>query len=143
MHRELDNRITRAAHRLGVLAADPEVVSLSQAATRQLVDAVRDDRLYNNVLLSDGATGEVLASAVPLDRKASAHGFAFERARRTLDFATGAFLPEPATGQPGLNLAAPVLNDVGKLTVRRVDESRPGLGVRIHPTFPVFRRAPS
>ncbi len=117
MHRELDDRITRAAHRLGVLAADPEVVSLSQAATRELVDAVRDDRLYNNVLLSDGATGEVLASAVPLDRKASAHGFlAFERARRTLDFATGAFLPEPATGQPGLNLAAPVLNDVGKLT---------------------------
>src|SRR4029077_5307871 len=27
-----------------------------------------------------------------------------------------AFLPEPATGQPGLNLAAPVLNDAGKIT---------------------------
>jgi two-component system, sensor histidine kinase and response regulator len=117
MQRELEDRITRAAHRLGVLAADPEVVSLSPAATRELVDALRDDRLYNNVLISDGATGDVQASAVPLDRKASAHGFlAFDRARRTLDFATGAFLPEPATGEPGLNLAAPVVNDVGKLT---------------------------
>ena len=71
MHRELDDRITRAAHRLGVLAADPEVVTLSEAATRNLVDALRDDRLYNNILIADGATGEVRASAVPLDRKAS------------------------------------------------------------------------
>jgi hypothetical protein len=83
MHRELEDRITRAAHRLGVLAADPEVVSRSAAATRQLVNAVRDDRLYNNLLISDGATGEVQASAVPLDRQASAAGFlAFDRARR-------------------------------------------------------------
>jgi signal transduction histidine kinase/CheY-like chemotaxis protein/HPt (histidine-containing phosphotransfer) domain-containing protein len=117
MHRELDDRITRAAHRVGTLAADPDVVSLSPAATRRLVEALRDDRLYNNVLIADTTTGEVRASAVGLDRQASARGLlAFDRARRTLDFATGAFLPEPATGKPGLNLAQPVINDVGIVT---------------------------
>jgi hypothetical protein len=45
MQRELEDRITRAAHRLGELAADPEVISLSPAATRKLVEALRDDRL--------------------------------------------------------------------------------------------------
>src|SRR3954454_4180499 len=117
MHRELDDRITRAAHRVGTLAADPDVVSLSPAATRRLVEALRDDRLYNNVLIADTTTGEVRASAIGLDRQASARGLlAFDRARRTLDFATGAFLPEPATGKPGLNLAQPVINDVGIVT---------------------------
>ena len=57
MQRELEDRITRAAHRLGVLAADPEVISLSPSATRKLVEALRDDRLYNNVLIADGASG--------------------------------------------------------------------------------------
>ena len=69
MQRELDDRITRGAHRLGVLAADPDVVSLSPAATRKLVDALRDDRLYNNLLIADGTTGDVRASAVPLDQQ--------------------------------------------------------------------------
>ena len=54
---------------------------------------------------------------MPLDHKASVRDLlAFERARRTLDFATGAFLPEPATHEPGLNLAQPVVNEVGMLT---------------------------
>ena len=79
-------------------------------ATRKLVDALREDRLYNNLLIADGTTGEVRASAVPLDQKANVREqLAFERARRTLDFATGAFLPEPATHEPGLNVAQPVV----------------------------------
>ncbi len=117
LQREMDDRITRGAQRLAVLAADPDVVALSPAATRKLVDALREDRLYNNLLIADGTTGDVRASAVPLDRKANVRELlAFERARRTLDFATGAFLPEPATGEPGLNLAQPVVNEVGTLT---------------------------
>src|SRR6185295_16947989 len=114
MQRELDDRIARGAQRLGLLAADPEVVALTPAATRQLVDALRADRLYNNLLIADAATGEVRASAVPLDRRASASDLlSFQRARRTLAFATGAFLPEPATGEPGFNLAQPVVNAAG------------------------------
>jgi signal transduction histidine kinase/CheY-like chemotaxis protein/HPt (histidine-containing phosphotransfer) domain-containing protein len=117
MQRELEERVARGAHRLGILAADPEVIFFSPAAPRKLVDAMRDDRLYNNLLISDGATGDVRASAVPLDHKATARGLlAFDRARHTLDFATGAFLPEPATGEPGLNFAQPVVNDVGSVT---------------------------
>jgi signal transduction histidine kinase/CheY-like chemotaxis protein/HPt (histidine-containing phosphotransfer) domain-containing protein len=117
LQREMDDRVTRGAHRLAVLAADPDVVAMSPAATRKLVDALREDRLYNNLLIADGATGDVRASAVPLDHKASARELlAFERARRTLDFATGAFLPEPATREPGLNLAQPVVNDLGAVT---------------------------
>ncbi len=117
LQREMDDRITRGAHRLAVLAADADVLALSPAATRKLVDALREDRLYNNLLIADGTTGDVRASAVPLDRKASVHDLlSFERARRTLDFATGAFLPEPATREPGLNLAQPVVNEVGRLT---------------------------
>ena len=47
---------------------------------------------------------------MPLDQKANVRELlAFERARRTLDFATGAFLPEPATHEPGLNVAQPVV----------------------------------
>ena len=69
LQREMDDRITRGAHRLAVLAADPDVIALSPAATRKLVDALREDRLYNNLLIADGATGDVRASAVPLDQQ--------------------------------------------------------------------------
>jgi two-component system sensor histidine kinase/response regulator len=117
LQREMDDRITRGAHRLALLAGDPEVAARSPAATRKLVDALREDRLYNNVLIADGATGDVRVSAMPLDHSASARGLVvFERVRRTLDFATGSFLPEPATGEPGFNIAQPIINDVGVLT---------------------------
>ena len=117
LQREMENRIARGAHRLDLLAHDPDVLAVAPAATRTLIDAVREDRLYNNLLIVDGATGEVRASAVPLDRTASVRGWlAFERARRTLDFATGAFVREPATNEPGLNLAHPVFDNVGALT---------------------------
>jgi two-component system, sensor histidine kinase and response regulator len=117
LEREIDDRITRGAHRLGLLSTDPEIVAQSPAATRKLVDALREDRLYNNLLIADGASGDVRASAVPLDGTASARGLlAFERARRTLDFATGSFLPDPATREAGLNLAQPVVNDVGSVS---------------------------
>jgi len=116
MQRELEDRIARGERRLGVLAVDPDVISLTPAATRKLVDAMRDDRLYNNVFLADGATGDLRASAVPLDRAATARELvSFQRARHTLDFTTGAFLPDPATGKPGLNLAAPVVNQNGAI----------------------------
>ncbi len=111
MQRELADRTDRGANRLAVLSVDPDVVSLSPATGRKLVDALRDDRLYNNLLVVDGVTGDVRASAVPLDRPANVSTLlAFQRVRRTLGFATGAFLPEPATGEPGLNLAQPVLS---------------------------------
>ena len=98
-----------------------------------LVDALRADRLYNNVLIVDGSSGEVRASAVPLDKAVNARELlAFQRARHTLDFASGAFLPEPATARPGLNLAQPVINDVGKVTCDRLGEPRSRLGVRFH-----------
>ena len=117
MQRELDDRITRAAQRFTILAADPAIVSLTPTATRKLVEAMRDDKLYNNLLIVDGPTGDVRVSAVPLDRKANARELAaYQRARRGLGFAIGAFLPEPATGQPGLNLAQAVLDDAGGVT---------------------------
>ena len=117
LQREMDDRITRGADRLATLAADPDVIASTPLATRKLVDALREDRLYNNLLLADGTTGDVRTSAVPLDQKASVHDrLAFERARRTLDFATGAFLPDPATHEPGLNIAHPVVNELGVLT---------------------------
>jgi signal transduction histidine kinase/CheY-like chemotaxis protein/HPt (histidine-containing phosphotransfer) domain-containing protein len=117
MERELNDRIARAASRLDTLTADPDVIAVSPAARRKLVDAVRDDRIYNNLLIADGASGEVRASAVPLDRPASLSALvAYQRARRTLGFATGAFLPEPATGEPGLNVAQPTVDEIGVLT---------------------------
>jgi signal transduction histidine kinase/DNA-binding response OmpR family regulator/HPt (histidine-containing phosphotransfer) domain-containing protein len=117
MERELNDRIARAASRLDTLAADPDVVTVSSAAGRKLVDAVRDDRIYNNLLLADGATGEIRMSAVPLDRPASIGALlAYQRARRTLGFSTGAFLPEPATAEAGLNVAQPAVNEIGVVT---------------------------
>jgi len=117
LQREMDDRITRGAHRLGLLAEDPDIAAFSPSAPRKLVDALRDDRLYNNLLIADGTTGDVRASAVPLDRKASARGLAaYERARRTLELATGAFLPEPATGEPGFNIAQAVVDARGAVT---------------------------
>jgi signal transduction histidine kinase/CheY-like chemotaxis protein/HPt (histidine-containing phosphotransfer) domain-containing protein len=116
LQRELDDRVNRGAHRLEVLAADADVVSLSPAATRKLVEALREEQLYNNLLIADGATGDVTASAVPLSQPVSARGLpAYERARRTLDFATGAFLREPATGDAGLNIALPVIDEIGRV----------------------------
>jgi signal transduction histidine kinase/DNA-binding response OmpR family regulator/HPt (histidine-containing phosphotransfer) domain-containing protein len=114
MQRELEDRVARASLRLNLLASDADVVSLAPTATRRLVDALRDDSLYNNLLIADGTSGEVKASAVPLERPASARQLlVFERARRTLRFATGAFLPDPATNEPGLNLAQPVIDRNG------------------------------
>ena len=114
---ELDDRITRSARRLELLADDPEVMARAPGAGRKLVDALRDDRLYNNLLVADGASGDVVLSAIPLDRRANARGLAaYQRARRTLDFSTGAFLPEPATGEPGLNLATPIIDASGVVT---------------------------
>jgi signal transduction histidine kinase/CheY-like chemotaxis protein len=114
MERELNDRVTRAASRLATLAADPEVVSVSAVAGRRLVDALRDDRIYNNLMLVDGDTAEVRSSAVPLDRPANARDLiAYQRARRTLDFAIGAFRPEPASGEAGLNVALPVVDERG------------------------------
>ena len=110
----MEDRIARGAHRLELLAAQPDIVGQLPAATRKLVDAVREDRLYNNVLLADGATGDVRASAVPMDREATMRGLvSYERARNSLGFATGAFLPDPATREAGLNLAQPAFNDLG------------------------------
>jgi two-component system, sensor histidine kinase and response regulator len=117
LQREMEDRITRGAHRLDLLAHDPQVVGVAPAVTRTLVDAVREDRLYNNLLIVDATTGEVRVSAVPLDGKANVRDrLAFERARRTLEFAAGGFLREPVTNEPGLNLAQPVFNDLGVLT---------------------------
>ena len=66
--------------------------------------------------LADGTTGDVRASAVPLDRPVNAKDLlAYQRARETLDFSTGAFLPEPATGKPGFNLTQPVIDQSGAL----------------------------
>ena len=68
-------------------------------ATRKLVDALREDRLYNNLFIADGTTGDVRVSAIPLDEEANVR-------QQTLPssvpgapsaFAIGAFLPEPAT----------------------------------------------
>ena len=136
LQREMDDRITRGAHRLAVLAADPDVIALTPAATRKLVDALREDRLYNNLLIADGTTGDVRASAVPLDHKANVRELlAFERARRTLDFATGAFLPEPATHEAWSQRRAPRRERGRHSDVHRVREHRPRLGVRVHRTF--------
>ena len=69
LQREMDDRITRAANRVTLLAGDPDVIALAPAATRKLVDALREDRLYNNLLIAEGETGDVRASAVPLDAR--------------------------------------------------------------------------
>ena len=117
LQREMEDRVARGAHRLSVLAADPAVIARSPAAARKLVDALREDQLYNNLSIADGRSGEILTSAVPLDRATSMRDqVAFERARRTLSFTTGAFLPEPVTHESGLNLAQPVVDEAGVLT---------------------------
>ena len=117
MERELNERITRCAARLETLSADADVVSGSPAAGAKLLAALRRDRLYNNLLIADGRTGDVRLSAIPLDQRATARDLVvFKRVRRTLNLAVGAFLPEPATGEPGLNLAMPVVDADGTLT---------------------------
>jgi two-component system, sensor histidine kinase and response regulator len=116
MERELNDRISRAAGRLAALTMDPDVIAMSPVAGRQLVDAVRNEQIYNNIVLAE-PTGEVRLSAVPLDQRVSIGELtAFQRARKSLGFSSGAFLPEPATGRPGFNLAAPAINEVGVVT---------------------------
>ena len=68
LQREMDDRITRSAHRLQVLSADSDVISLAPAATRKLVDALRDDQLYNNLLIADGAVAATRPEAEKRER---------------------------------------------------------------------------
>src|ERR671912_2915769 len=49
LQREMESRVARGAHRLSVLAADPDVIGRTPAATRKLVEALREDQLYNNL----------------------------------------------------------------------------------------------
>jgi len=91
------------------------VVARSAVATRKLVEAVRDDQLYNNVLIYNAGNGALRASAVPLSAANASGQPAFERARRTLTFATGAFLREPATSESGFNIAQPVFEASGAM----------------------------
>jgi signal transduction histidine kinase/CheY-like chemotaxis protein/HPt (histidine-containing phosphotransfer) domain-containing protein len=117
LQREMDDRIARGAHRLSALAADPDVIALSPKAERKLVDALVEDRLYNNLSIADAATGAVRLSAEPLNHEANARELvSFERARRTRDFATGTFLRDPATLKPGLNVASPAVDALGTVT---------------------------
>ena len=116
IQRELDDRISRGAHRLTLLASDPDIQSASPAATRKLVEAVRDDQLYNNVLIFDAQNGAMRLSAVPLSAANARGRPSFERARRSLGFATGAFLRDPATAESGFNIAQAVLDTSGALT---------------------------
>lgn len=116
MRLDLDGRITRAGGRLSTLAAEPEVVSVGPLAGRRLVDAFRDDRLYNNLMIVDGASGDLRVSAVPFEKAWSArHRPAYQRAKQLLDLGIGAFIREPATGLSGLNIAQPALDERGRV----------------------------
>jgi len=135
---DLDGRVSRAERQLTTLAADPEVVSGGPLAARRLVDAFRDARLYNNLMLMEGTSGDLRVSAVPTDKTWSARERpAYQRALRSLDFGIGAFIPEPATGQPGMNVALPVVDGRGavpfvlfaSLSMGWVDEFLKGSGL--------------
>jgi len=116
MRLDLDGRITRAARRLSTLAADPEVVSVGPLAGRRIVDAFRDDRLYNNLMIVDGVSGDLRVSAVPFERAWSARDRpAYQRALQSLDLGIGLFITEPATGLSGLNIAQPAIDDQGRV----------------------------
>jgi hypothetical protein len=115
MRLDLDGRIDRAAGRLSTLAGDPEVVAVGPMAPRRLVDAFRDDRLYNNLMIVDPA-GDLRVSAVPYDKAYSARErTAYQRALQKLGLGIGAFVVEPATGEAGLNVGRPALDANGRL----------------------------
>src|ERR671910_3612336 len=52
LQREMDDRVTRGAHRLSVLAADPDGVALSPTAGGEIGGAPGGDRLFNKPLLA-------------------------------------------------------------------------------------------
>ena len=117
LQRELDGRISRAASRLGALVAEPEVVSVGPLAGRRLVDAFQADRLYNNLALVDGSTGEPAGERRPLRGEV-------ERARpprRT----SGPCIPSTSRSGPStrtsrpheaaLNVAQPAIDERGRV----------------------------
>ncbi len=136
LQREMDDRITRAAQRLSVLADDPDVVAMSPAETRKLVDALREDRLYNNLWIADGTSGDVRASAVPLDQKANVRDLvSFQSARRTLDFATGDLSARTGHQRTRSQHRAPRPERARAPDGCRLRERRSRLGIRFHRTF--------
>jgi hypothetical protein len=46
------------------------LMRVDRFAPRKRVDALREDRLHNNLVIADGTSGDVRTSAVPLDHKA-------------------------------------------------------------------------
>ena len=97
---DLDGRISRAQRQLTTLAVDPEVVSAGPLVARRLVDAFRDDRLYNNLMLMDGTSGDLRVSAVPSDKTWNARErLAYQRALQSLDFGDRE-LPRGARDRP-------------------------------------------
>src|SRR5262245_51767456 len=116
MRLDLDGRITRTSARLETLAADPQIVAVGPQALKRLVDAFRDDHLYNNLLILDAATGDVRLSAVPYDGTWNGKdASSFQRALQSLDFAVGRFIPEPASHASGLNVAQPLIDQSGQV----------------------------
>ena len=144
MQRELDDRITRGAHRLGrcwrpirtsSFARLPRPASWSKRCATI--------SLYNNLLIADGTTGDVRASAVPLDRTAT---------RVSCSRSTGP--PHPrlrhrrVPSRTGNARAGPQPRPTRhqrarQRDVRRAGKPRPRMGRRVHRTLRICPRARS
>ncbi len=133
LRRDLDERIKRAASRLSSLAQDDEVVRIGPLAARRLVDAFRDDRLYNNLMIVEGSTGDLRVSAIPYSGTWSVKDRpAYQRAIHSLDFAIGNFMAEPVSQASGLNLAQPAVDPQGRVTLRGLREPPAAMGHGLH-----------
>ena len=136
LQREMDDRVTRGAHRLAVLAADPDVVALSPR--RRASWSTRCARIASTTTCSSPTARPAMcgrARCRSITRPACA-----TCSRSSGPGARSTSRPEPFfPNRPRANLVStshnPSSNELGIADVRRVREHRPRLGGRVHRTF--------
>ena len=110
---ESQEDVVREAQLLSRLLTElPEIQSGNGVKAQPiLASTLKDNPQFQNILLAD-ASGDVWASAIPLDKhkKVSAAGRVyFNNAMKTLRFSAGEYVISRSTGKPTIHLASPIV----------------------------------
>ena len=107
-----ENLIDAVRHTLVTLAASPSVKNFDKKnVLSQFKDVIKETGLFHNLLLAN-RNGEVLLSAVEVNKPLSASDrLYFKRALKEKDFVWGEFAISRSTGKPVIHFAMPVLNE--------------------------------
>jgi hypothetical protein len=123
---ELQTLIGETRTRFELLEDLPDIQTMDARANERLAAVLRSEPIYTNLGIAD-PEGKVVSSAIPVTREVRVDDRPFfQRAVSTRTFSVGKYEVNPISGEPGLNLGYPALDEDG--TLRAVLFASLGLG---------------